>query len=80
MKYLKEKDVIDVLPKLKVKEVLKSAFLGLDSGSTTQPPQVITELPDGNGDCMFYPGMIASEEIFGVKMSPYLVSRTKAGK
>jgi L-arginine dehydrogenase len=55
-----------------VKSVLRTAFLGLRNSSAVQPPQTVTEFPNGSGDCIFYPALLADRGLVGVKVSPYI--------
>lgn len=71
---------IDKLDKGLVKKALESAFRGLTTGASVQPTQTVTLLPDDAGDAIFYPGALADAGVIGVKVSPYLVGRSRAGK
>lgn len=71
---------IALLDKSRVKEAIKSAFRGLPSGASVQPSQTVTVLPGDAGDAIFYPGALSDLGVFGVKVSPYLTSRSRAGQ
>jgi len=62
-----------------VLRAVKSAFESLAEGHALQPSQTAVVLPDGEGDCIFYPGYVRSAGSFGVKVSPYLESRKRRG-
>ncbi|MBV8046495.1 MAG: ornithine cyclodeaminase family protein [Paludibacterium sp.] len=61
------------LDKLAVRPAMERLFRDFASGSAVQPPQILTELPHGQGDFITYLGALAREQVFGAKLSPYLV-------
>lgn len=63
-----------LLPHLDVKAELTALFRALGEGRAVQPPQTLTEFPDNAGDFITYLGAIADAEVFGTKMSPYIVT------
>lgn len=63
-----------------VKGALRSAFAGLANGRSVQPTQTITEFPDSEGDCIFYPGLLYDLDLVGMKISPFISALSKAGK
>lgn len=63
----------------RVLEAVRAAFGSLGEGHALQPTQTAVVLPDGEGDCIFYPGYVRSAKAFGVKVSPYLQSRKRCG-
>lgn len=63
-----------------VKEALRKAFAGLNTAASVQPAQTVTEFPDGEGDCIFYPGLLWDLDLVGVKVSPYISALGKQGK
>lgn len=79
IRFVSEEEVTRKLPSLNVKEALRKAFIGLAKGKTIQPGQTVTLFPDDKGDCIFYPGVLGSENVVGVKLSPYIVERTQRG-
>lgn len=62
-----------------VLRAITDAFLSLALGDSDQPAQTSVVLPGGSGDCIFYPAYVSTVAAFGVKVSPYLVSRSKDG-
>jgi L-arginine dehydrogenase len=40
---------------------------------------MLTEFPNGEGDCIFYPGLLWDLDLIGVKVSPYITGRSKRG-
>jgi L-arginine dehydrogenase len=72
--------VLGRLDRTQVLGALETAFVGLVNGRSIQPAQTVTILPDGRGDCIFYPGALLDLGLIGVKVSPYLQDRADAGK
>lgn len=56
---------------------LKAMFAALGRGEAVQPPQTITEFPNGVGDFITYTGYIKASNVFGAKLSPYIVTPDK---
>jgi len=54
-----------------VQAAVRGAFAQLAAGRAVQPQQVVTELP-GGGDVIAYQGVLADDEVYAVKVSPYL--------
>lgn len=54
-----------------VMDVLRRAFGSLASGAVAAPGQFVVDLP-GGGDVIHYPGLLADEGVYAVKVSPYL--------
>lgn len=50
---------------------VREAFVQLAAGRAVQPPQVVTDLPFG-GDVIAYQAVLADDQIYAVKVSPYL--------
>lgn len=59
------------VPERLVQAAVRRAFEQLAAGRGVQPPQVVTDLPDG-GDVIAYPAVLAEDEVYAVKVSPYL--------
>jgi L-arginine dehydrogenase len=76
---LDETTALSRLDKSLVLGALESAFAGLASGRSVQPTQTVAVLPDGRGDCIFYPGALIEKGLIGVKVSPYLQVLADAG-
>ncbi|WP_435236743.1 ornithine cyclodeaminase family protein [Psychromonas sp. PT13] len=74
---LKNKDINELLPKLNVQEIMKSLFLALSEDKAVQPPQSLTLFPEDKGDFIAYLGAMSQQEVFGTKLSPYLVTTDK---
>jgi len=51
---------------------MRELFRALGAGLATQPPQSLTVFPEGRGDFITYSGVLAGEQVFGLKVSPYL--------
>jgi L-arginine dehydrogenase len=65
------------LPHLDVRGELARMFLSLANDAAVQPPQSLTLFPQGAGDFITYLGVMAEAKVFGVKMSPYIVTESK---
>ena len=66
--------VQSLLPKVDTLAVLRSLFLELAEGTAVQPPQSLSLFPEGKGDFISYLGTLARKGVFGVKLSPYIVT------
>lgn len=53
---------------------MRELFTRLGGGQAVQPPQVLTLFPEQRGDFITYSGVLPADEVFGVKVSPYLVT------
>ena len=79
--FMKEQEVeakLAAIPHVQVKAALKDAFAGLASGQSVQPPQTVLTLPGDDGDCIFYPAALWSNNLIGVKTSPYLTGLARS--
>lgn len=65
------------LPQLPVRQVLLQLFAALGQGQAVQPPQTLTLFPGDTGDVITYQGVLASQQLFGAKLSPYIVTGGK---
>jgi L-arginine dehydrogenase len=68
-------DVQALLPRLDTQNILRAMFRDLAAHTAVQPPQTLALFPSspGNGgDFISYLGVLASQQVFGVKLSPYL--------
>jgi L-arginine dehydrogenase len=66
--------VAALLPDVDVLEALRSMFNELALGTAAQPPQTLTLFPENKGDFIGYLGVLANRGVFGVKLSPYIVT------
>lgn len=64
--------VAERLPRLDVLGAMRALFLALGRGQAVQPPQSLTPFPGDRGDFILYSGALASEGVFGAKLSPYI--------
>ena len=71
---LDKQEVEQLLPKLDIKALMKGLFLALSQGKAVQPEQTLTLFPEGKGDNITYLGVLAEEAVYGVKLSPYIVT------
>lgn len=75
--FLMEADVKPLLQKLDIATCLHDLFASLANGRAVQPSQSLTFLPADKGDFITYQGGIAGADVFGAKLSPYLVTPDK---
>ena len=54
-------------------DVMRQLFRTLGEGRAVQPPQTLAQFPDGAGDFITYLGVLAGAQVFGAKLSPYIV-------
>ena len=71
--YGEEEPTLDRVRFLDLQSHLENVFKELHNGQASQPPQTLVEFPGGRGDFITYLGAIDSEEVFGVKLSPYII-------
>lgn len=69
---LDEPAILRILDDINVPNALRRTFGALATGQTLQPNQQVTLFPDEAGDVITYSGVLADQQAFGVKMSPYL--------
>ncbi|MPV57039.1 ornithine cyclodeaminase [Burkholderia sp. HI2761] len=67
------------LPSLDVLGTLRRMFASLAAARAVQPPQTLTLFPGQAGDFITYLGALADEQVFGAKLSPYIVTAGKPG-
>ena len=60
--------------KLQVRAAMEGLFRALADGRAVQPAQTVTVFPQGAGDFITYLGALSNEQVFGAKLSPYLVT------
>ncbi|WP_025597135.1 ornithine cyclodeaminase family protein [Burkholderia sp. WSM2230] len=72
-----EETVRNALPQLDVRAALTQMFRALAKDTAVQPPQTLTLLPGGAGDFITYLGAMAHAQVFGAKLSPYIVTGSK---
>ncbi|KDB09138.1 ornithine cyclodeaminase/mu-crystallin [Burkholderia sp. lig30] len=65
------------LPSLDVLGTLRRMFGALGEARAVQPPQTLTLFPEQAGDFITYLGALADEQVFGAKLSPYIVTGGK---
>ncbi|WP_412022379.1 ornithine cyclodeaminase family protein [Burkholderia cepacia] len=65
------------LPSLDVLGTLRRMFASLAAARAVQPPQTLTLFPENAGDFITYLGALADEQVFGAKLSPYVVTGGK---
>ncbi|TBA08212.1 ornithine cyclodeaminase family protein [Rhizobium ruizarguesonis] len=74
IKLLDETAVIDLLPTIDVVQTMRQLFRALGEDRAVQPPQTLSLLGDARGDFITYPGVLTERSVFGVKLSPYIVT------
>ncbi|MHA6787026.1 ornithine cyclodeaminase family protein [Pseudomonas bijieensis] len=63
----------ELLGQVDVPQILRKLFRDLAVGQAVQPPQQLVVFPQGAGDFINYLGVLAEEQVYGVKTSPYIV-------
>ncbi|WP_248732072.1 ornithine cyclodeaminase family protein [Pseudomonas sp. MWU13-2517] len=63
----------ELLAQVDVPHILHTLFRDLAAGQAVQPAQQWVEFPHGAGDFINYLGVLAADEVYGVKTSPYIV-------
>lgn len=74
---LQQADIKRLLPKVDVLNAMRRLFQTLGQGQAVQPPQQVTEFPNGRGDFINYLGVLSNEQVYGIKTSPYIVTDGK---
>jgi len=62
-----------LLQQIDVPQILRKLFRDLATGQAVQPAQQLVEFPQGAGDFINYLGVLAEDQVYGVKTSPYIV-------
>ncbi len=70
---LNEAAVKKILPKVDALAAMCSLFTELGQGQAVQPGQTLTLFPEDKGDFITYLGASTGADLFGAKLSPYLV-------
>lgn len=63
----------ELLAQVDVPQILRKLFRDLAAGQAVQPSQQLVEFPKGAGDFINYLGVLAEDQVYGVKTSPYIV-------
>lgn len=75
---LNQADAERLLEQVDVLQAMRDMFVELAAGSAVQPAQQLVEFPNGGGDFINYLGVLASQQVYGVKTSPYIVRQPKS--
>ncbi|MDN6857653.1 ornithine cyclodeaminase family protein [Pseudomonas sp. CAN2814] len=75
---LNQADAERLLEQVDVLQAMRGMFVELAAGSAVQPAQQLVEFPNGGGDFINYLGVLASQQVYGVKTSPYIVRQPKS--
>lgn len=75
---LNQADAERLLARVDVRQAMRDMFRELAAGQAVQPPQQLVEFPGGGGDFINYLGVLASQGVYGVKTSPYIVRQPKS--
>lgn len=75
---LHQADAERLLEQVDVLQAMRDMFRELAAGNAVQPPQQLVEFPNGGGDFINYLGVLASQKVYGVKTSPYIVRQPKS--
>jgi L-arginine dehydrogenase len=65
--------VRELLAQVDVPQTLRKLFRDLAAGQAVQPAQQWVEFPQGAGDFINYLGVLAEDQVYGIKTSPYIV-------
>ncbi|MCJ8206338.1 ornithine cyclodeaminase family protein [Pseudomonas sp. RGM2987] len=63
----------ELLAHVDVPQILRKLFRDLAAGQAVQPPQQLVAFPQGAGDFINYLGVLAEDQVYGIKTSPYIV-------
>ena len=63
----------ELLAQVDVPQILRKMFRDLATGQAVQPAQQLVEFAQGAGDFINYLGVLASDGVYGIKTSPYIV-------
>ncbi|WP_335945560.1 ornithine cyclodeaminase family protein [Pseudomonas sp. G166] len=63
----------ELLAQVDVPQILRKLFRDLAAGQAVQPAQQLVEFPQGAGDFINYLGVLAEDQVYGIKTSPYIV-------
>ncbi|WLH13765.1 ornithine cyclodeaminase family protein [Pseudomonas hefeiensis] len=63
----------ELLGQVDVPQILRKLFHDLAAGQAVQPAQQLVAFPQGAGDFINYLGVLAEDQVYGVKTSPYIV-------
>lgn len=63
----------ELLEQIDVPQILRTLFRDLAAGQAVQPAQQLVEFPQGTGDFINYLSVLAQDQVYGVKTSPYIV-------
>lgn len=74
---LNETAVRTLLPKVDALATMRQLFTELGRNQAVQPPQTLTLFPGDRGDFITYLGASIGAQLFGAKLSPYLVGAGK---
>ncbi|MEP9317114.1 ornithine cyclodeaminase family protein [Pseudomonas sp. LABIM340] len=75
---LNQADAERLLEQVDVLQAMRDMFVELAAGSAVQPAQQLVAFPNGGGDFINYLGVLASQKVYGVKTSPYIVRQPKS--
>jgi L-arginine dehydrogenase len=65
------------LASLNTRALLKEVFNSLHKGTALQPAQTLSPFPGQRGDFISYAGILGDEDVFAVKVSPYIVTEAR---
>ncbi|MCP2074312.1 UNVERIFIED_ORG: L-arginine dehydrogenase [Pseudomonas lini] len=63
----------ELLGQVDVPQILRKLFRDLAVGQAVQPAQQLVVFPQGAGDFINYLGVLAEDQVYGIKTSPYIV-------
>lgn len=68
----------ELLGQIDVPHILRKLFRDLAAGQAVQPSQQLVVFPQGAGDFINYLGVLAEDQVYGIKTSPYIVRDRKS--
>ena len=71
---LNDAEVRSYLTEIDVKSLMEKLFYALSKDAAIQPNQTLTLFPEDRGDYITYLGALAEQDVFGAKLSPYIVT------
>lgn len=76
--FFDKENIIQLLAEINVPEILRDMFRMMAKGEAVQPPQQLVVFPENRGDFINYLGVLATENAYAIKTSPYIVQKEKA--
>ena len=78
--FTSEIEIANKLNSVVIIKALEAAFMDIALSKAVQPPQFSVIIPNDGGDTILYSAAMVEKRLFGVTVSPYLISRLNAGQ